>query len=300
MSNLVKHIYRTIIPESLRYKILEARKSRRVERLKQEVLGYYASLPPGEITPEIRQVLNYLEKNPLHVFPYEFQKSFDPEKIKVHAGESGLRYVMHAGKKLYFKRSYPDDMIRNSYAFLQSEQHDDSPHRYLSAGFTIRENAVVADAGAAEGIFPLAYIERIKHLYFFEPDADWVEALKETYKPWADKVTIVHKFVSDKDDEKHVSFDAFFKDRQRPDFIKIDVDGAETDLLEGSKNLLRADTGLNLAICTYHRQQDEKQFGDLLQKYDFSITTSKGYMLFFFEEGFEKPYLRRGIIRAVK
>ncbi|MFL5753384.1 MAG: FkbM family methyltransferase [Bacteroidia bacterium] len=300
MSNVVKHLYRTVIPESIRYKILEARKKRRVEKQKKEILSYYDTLPKDRLTPEVREVVDYLRKNPLHVFPYAFQKEFDSAKVRVFTAESGLRYVMHEGKKLYFKRNYPEEMIRNSYAFLQCEQHPDSPHRYLTDSFAIKEGSIVADVGAAEGIFPLAHIEKIRHLYFFEPDADWVEVLKETYKPWAAKVTIINKFVSANNDESHVSLDAYFKDKQQPDFLKVDVDGAETDLLEGSRNILKNSEKLNLALCTYHRQQDEQQFGELLKSYHFSISTSKGYMLFFFEAGFDAPYLRRGLIRATK
>lgn len=299
MVNLVKKIYRSLIPESTRYRILEARKKRRVEGQKQDILKYYKSLPQEQISSEVKDVLAWLEKNPLHVFPYDFQKLYDPKKVEVHSDKTGLKYVLHSGKKLFFKRSWPIERIQNSYSFLQCEQHTGSPHQYLTDGFAVDENSVVADAGAAEGIFALSFVEKLAHLYLFEADPEWIEALQATYAPWKEKVTIINKFISNKDEGQFVSLDKYFSGQQ-VDFLKIDVDGAETELLEGAKNILSHNKKLKLAICTYHRQQDEMLFGDLLKGYDFSISTSPKFMLFFFEGIFEPPYLRRGVIRAWK
>jgi len=300
MSSLVAKIYRTIVPENIRVKLFEAKKTKRVEKLKNEILSYYATLPPSEISEEILSVINYLKKNPLHVFPYEFQKQYTADKVTVHTEVNGLKYVLHEGKKLFFKRSWAEGHVKDSYSFLSCEQHIDSPHRYLTKEFFVDENSVVADIGAAEGIFVLGLIEKISHLYLFETDTEWIEALQETYKPWKDKITIVNKFVSNINDSKHISLDSYFNSKTTLHFLKVDVDGAETDLLEGSKEILSKSDHLKLALCTYHRQQDEQQFGELLRKYGFRVTASKGYMLFFFEGIFEKPYLRRGLIRAEK
>lgn len=299
MVELVKKIYRSLVPESTRYRILEARKKRKVENQKQEILKYYRSLPQEQLSAEVKEVVSWLEKNPLHVFPYDFQNLFDPKKIEVRTDGNGLKYVMHGDRKLFFKRSWPVERVQNSYSFLQSEQHSGSPHQYLTDNFKVKENSVVADAGAAEGIFALSFVDKLKHLYLFEADPEWIEALEATYAPWKDKVTIVNKFISNKNEGQFVSLDAYFN-QQNVDFLKIDVDGAETQLLEGAENMLRADSHLQLAICTYHRQQDEMLFGDLLKSCGFSISTSPRYMLFYFEGIFEPPYLRRGLIRAQK
>ncbi len=297
MSQLIKSIYRFIVPESMRYKILEARKNRHVENQKKEILDYYKK---AKITPEIKEVLDYLDKNPLHVFPYEFQKQYSPENVKVQSDSSGLKYVMHEGKKLFFKRSWAEGRVRDSFSFLQCEQHPGSPHKYLTDSFGVNDNSIIVDAGAAEGIFALPFIEKIKHLYLIETDTEWIEALQATFEPWKEKVTIVNRFVSNKNDDRHVSLDYYFKGKPAPDFLKIDVDGAETELLEGAKEILTQAGKLKIALCTYHRQQDEQLFGDLLRKNNFSVSTSNGYMLFYFGENFNEPYLRRGLIRAEK
>ena len=79
--------------------------------------------------------------------------------------------------------------------------------------FNLNDSDVLADFGAAEGNFTLAVIDRIKKAYLFEYDPEWIEALRLTFKPWQDKVEIVPKFVSDKNDNKHCSGDVFFKDK---------------------------------------------------------------------------------------
>ena len=88
-----------------------------------------------------------------------------------------------------------------------------SPHRYLTESFTIGQNDVLADIGAAEGNFSLAVIEKVKKIYIFEYDQEWIEALRATFAPWSDKVEIINKFVSDKNDEYHIRFDTFFENK---------------------------------------------------------------------------------------
>ncbi len=51
--------------------------------------------------------------------------------------------------------------------------------------------------------------------------------MKATFAPWADKVEIINKYVSDHDDESNLNFDTFYNERKDITFLKIDVDGAE-------------------------------------------------------------------------
>jgi len=53
-------------------------------------------------------------------------------------------------------------------------------------------------------------------------------------------------------------------------------------------------------LCTYHKNEDEKDFTKLLNDYGFSITTSRGYMINYYDKKMKAPYLRRGLIRAIK
>ena len=42
----------------------------------------------------------------------------------------------------------------------------------------------------------LEIIEEAKHVYLFEQDEQWLEAIRATFEPWQAKVTIVQKYVS--------------------------------------------------------------------------------------------------------
>jgi len=55
-----------------------------------------------------------------------------------------------------------------------------------------------------------------------------------------------------------------------------------------------------MAICTYHKQGDEKIFTEFLKDAGFEVSPSAGYMIFIYDKHFEPPYLRRGLLRAEK
>ena len=58
-----------------------------------------------------------------------------------------------------------------------------SSHSYhFNINYTSTDIAV--DAGAAEGIWSLDIIDKIKELYLFECDDDCIEPLRATFAPW--------------------------------------------------------------------------------------------------------------------
>jgi hypothetical protein len=216
-----------------------------------------------------------------------------------HDSEHGMHYVLLEGKRLYFKKKWSVNRIKKSFHDLTLEQDEKSPHRYLSTDFDLGENDVLADFGAAEGNFTLAVIDRIKKAYLFEYDPEWIEALRLTFQPWQDKVEIVPKFVSDKNDEKHCSGDVFFKDKAIS-FLKIDVDGGERGLLRGFEQTIDAASNMKIALCTYHQHDDEREFTAWLQQKNYQVKPSRGYMIFHYDKKLKAPYIRRALIRATK
>jgi hypothetical protein len=287
------NIYRIIVPKFIRKKIL-------AKELRAAIFRFYSTPlnPPSE---EIKTVLNYLETNPIAVFPYSFKDKYNADNIEVHDDrEKGLRYVMLEGKRLYFKKRWSKKRIRHSFNELTREQDPRSPHCYLNDQFKIEDGEVLVDIGVAEGNFALGAVEKASRLILFETDTEWIEALNATFEPWKDKVLIVNKFVSDKTNAKNTTLDDFISPEDNITFLKIDVDGAESRLLEGCKRILSEQKPLKLAICTYHKQNDEKEFNALLNQNGFETSHSKGYMLFFYDKKMRAPYLRRGLIRAVK
>ena len=293
MDIAISRIYRIIVPKFIRKKIL-------AKELRNSILNYYSTLPQPP-DDELRTVLAYLETNSIAVFPYHFQNQYIAGNIEVFDDQrKGLRYVMLDGKRLYFKKRWSKKRIRHSFNELTKEQDPQSPHRYLNEQFKIEDGEVLVDIGVAEGNFALGAVEKASRLILFETDKEWIEALNATFEPWKEKVLIVNKFVSDITNAKNTTLDDFLAPNEKISFLKIDVDGAEARLLSGCKRILTQQKPLKLAICTYHKQDDEKNFRALLTKNGFETTHSDGYMLFYYDKKMKAPYLRRGLLRAVK
>jgi hypothetical protein len=292
MNAIASQIYRIIVPKFIRKKIL-------AKKLPVSILNYYANLPETP-SSEIDSVLNYLNKNPLAVFPYDFQDQYIAENIKVfYDRNKRLRYVLHDSKKLYFKKRWGRKKIRNLYNLLSKEQDIRSPHRYLNGQFKFEDGEVLVDVGTAEGNFALSMVEKASRLILFEADKEWIEPLNATFEPWKDKVSIVNKFVGDVTNFRSTTLDDFFPARESAMFLKIDVEGAESRLLKGAQRILSQQKPLKVVVCTYHRQDDEKEFGRLLTQNSFEISHSDGYMLFYYDKKMKAPYFRRGLIRAI-
>ena len=150
--NTIKQIYKAVIPESIRLKLYKKRVKRFEDSQKQEVLKYYKENPSKDL--EILDALEFLENHPITPLPYPFLLPYLNKKVDVYIDQTNnLPYVMHGTHRLYFKKSWTSEGIINSYRMLLAEQDPTSPHRYLTNDYTIDENSVVVDVGAAEGIF---------------------------------------------------------------------------------------------------------------------------------------------------
>ena len=249
-----------------------------------------------------RQAVEYLQGHDLCTFPATFREKYDQRQVTVYRESSnGLPYVMHENKRLYFKRAYHTETVRCSYRALITEQDPESPHCYTGNGFHPEPGDILFDVGSAEGIFALTHIEKLKKVVFFERDNQWAEALAATFEPYKDKITIVPKYVSDENNETEISIDRFLTDYPgRPDFIKIDVEGAEAKVLKGMKHRMES-APVKIAVCTYHRAEDFSHLSAFLEQDGFKVTASDGCMLFLNEiPHLKPPYFRKGLIRAVK
>lgn len=286
-------LYRILVPKPIRTKIL-------LSRLQKEIPAFHEASPEYESDEERKEVVNFVRNNGVQIFPYTFTNKYQQDSIEVFHDEAcGMKYVLLNDKRLYFKRKWSAKRIQKSFHDLTLEQDEMSPHRYLSANFNLDENDVLADFGAAEGNFTLSVIEHIKKAYLFEYDPEWIEALQMTFKPWKDKVEIVPKFVSDKNDDKHCSGDVFFKDKPLS-FMKIDVDGGERSLLKGFEHTIETANPMKIALCTYHQHDDEREFSSWLKSKQYNVEPSSGYMIFHYDKKLKAPYIRRALIRATK
>jgi hypothetical protein len=265
--------------------------------LRRSILKYYHDLPPEERAPEWAEVVRWLEKHKVFVFPYDFTKRYRATELSLHLDRAkGLFYTEYRGHRLYYKDGESARRARRYFNSVFMEQDLLSPHRYLTEDFDVEEGDVVVDIGAAEGNFALDVVERAKKIWLFEADPAWQKALQATFAPWEEKVEIVPERVADRTEEGTVALDDFFRDRDPFDFIKIDVDGAEAQVIRGMEKLIRGKKIKRIALCTYHRQRDAEIFSELLRGYGYEVTFSRGYMIF--RKRIEPPYLRRGVLKA--
>ena len=293
-------IYKQLIPNYFVNQISIYRNAGGLNTIRKGIFKYYR-YSPEKINDEVKIVLDYLKWHPLTLFPYSFFKKYNPNNIIVFLDyETNMNYVLHNTNRLYFKRGMSISQVQDCYNALLIEQDIDSPHRYLTTEFKVDENDIVADVGSAEGVFALSIIHLAKHVYLFETDKEWIDALNYTFKPWINKVTIVNKYVSNKNNNNEVSLDNFTVDLNiRFDLVKIDVDGAELELLQGSDKILSNPIKPKIAICTYHKAEDELSFKLLLDKYGIRTESSKGYIIFIYDKSLSKPYLRKGLLRSI-
>lgn len=268
--------------------------------LKNEIKNYFLALNKDEIEPEIAEIINYFEKYRFSIYPYEYQRNYHTKDITVYYDKAvKMLYVLHNNKRLYFPQYMGKEMVRRYYNLLRKEQDENSPHRYETNDFTVKDGDIIADIGAAEGIWALDNVEKAGKIYLFECNDKWVKALKRTFEPWKEKVFIVNKYVSNINREEYITLDDFFEG-ETIDFIKADIEGMEINLLEGSKELLKRETNLKLLLCTYHRKNDAESIKKTLEAKGYKIEYSKRYMIFIIDKELDEPYIRRGIIRASK
>lgn len=252
---------------------------------------------------EIKDILGYLKEQPLQVFNYNFaSKYYYMDYDILYDKQIELFYVLFDHKRMYFARRFnSEEKVRDYYRQIMMEQDLESPHRYFYGEFQVEDNSVVIDAGVAEGNFALSVIDRVKKIYLFEADSEWVEALKYTFAPYRDKVVIVNKYLSNYTDAATISIDAFISEEQI-DFMKLDIEGEEYYALDGARNMISTSFNMKCAVCTYHNEFDYYALAHLLSGLGFTVTHSRGYMWFPYDRSsiFDLPTLRRGLIRAKK
>lgn len=242
---------------------------------------------------------NWICNNGFSVFPYDYTFKYKSIKIEVYCcKESGLKYVLHDNKRLYFPKEFSKRNCVNYYLGLLEEQDVASPHRYNYDPFYEKHISTLLDIGAAEGIFALSVIDYVDKVYLFECDSHWWKALEWTFKPYEDKVEIVHRYVSDQSDEKSlITIDSFLFNKRKFSscYIKMDIEGAELSALMGSTDSLNKES-VYLSVCTYHTDKDAEFIHKFLVEYGFECRFTFGVMAF----GTTPPYFRKGVLYANK
>jgi FkbM family methyltransferase len=168
-------------------------------------------------------------------------------------------------------------------------------HAYEFSKVRISPGSWVLDAGASEGFFTRYALDKGAFVCAIEPVHRLAEALSLTFKTEIEqgKVVVFHGALGDRDGNTSLSsqegllcetqthgysgtipmitIDSLSNQLNKSfDFIKMDIEGAETKVLEGGRKLL-ASTKPKLAIAVYHQTDNAKlviqQLGQLNRSY---------------------------------
>lgn len=295
---MVAGLYRWILPEGLRKvvyavflgKLLSFIRNFRMNFRSKFTYIFQFVLPKNDLNT----ALAFMGRHGLTSYPSEYMLEYKNKEIDIRFDiEKQLYYCMHNGRKLYFTAAFSKDRIVKLYRSLITEQDVRSAHRYIDdydklTGFTL------LDVGSAEGIFTLDNIDRIKHAYLFEAEPYWIDALRATFEPWRDKITIIDKYVGDKTTGNFITLDNFCEERQMDKlFLKMDIEGAELSALQGAQKILKNTREMRIAVCTYHKPGDPDRFETILKENGFETSFSEGYL-------FWGKRLSKAVIRGVK
>jgi hypothetical protein len=233
-------------------------------------------------------------KNGLTAYPYEYMLKYTHLPVNcIWDDKLEMFYIVHYGKKLYYPPGWRKKYIKENYLSLLIEQDIQSAHRYLENYERLRGKTIL-DIGAAEGMFSLDVIDIVNHVYLFECDTNWTKALNATFAAWKNKVTIVPKYVGNKNDEVNITIDRFLEGKDRSNlFLKMDNEGYEQIALDGAANTLKEAKDLDFSICTYHKKEDAVEIKRRLESCRFETEQTDGFL--FYENDFRKAIIRRKI-----
>lgn len=296
---MLVYVYRKFVPENIRAFIYWSflRELLEIKRHPGEYwrwwkcrLGYLL------VAPRTDEEKAYKEwgKAGLTPYPYTWKRMYDRQKHEVHTdSECGLLYVLHNGRRLYFRRGMTVEWVRSYYRSLLIEQDKRSSHRYVDSYEELSGKSLL-DVGAAEGIFALDVIEFVRDVYLFECESGWLEALEKTFAPWKEKVRFIRRYVSDNDEGECMTLDSFFRENPVDNvFLKMDIEGYERKALSGAKVFLSETREMAGAVCIYHLCDDEKVIMHALESVGMKLSVVPGYIYFGGE-------MRRAVVRFTK
>lgn len=140
----------------------------------------------------------------------------------------------------------------------------------------------------------MRYADKAKRIYLIESDIRWIEPLKRSFYDYRDKTILVNKYLEGYNSSDTVTLDSIIE--EKVDFLKMDIEGAEVKALLGAKELLTRSRA-RCAICSYHRQNDEKYIRHILESYGYTTDVSSGYMFFIGDNAIaDSMDFRRGIV----
>ena len=275
-------------------------------KLTKRVIRYLESTDCDLMTEEKSTIQKFLSHKLVSVINYPFVEEYKYRIVNVLKDKrNSLNYVYHNEKKLYFKKGMSKYKIMEMYNYLCIEQDIRSPHSYVSSPVTYSPTDIAVDIGAAEGIWALDIVEKVKELYLFECEDGWIEALEATFLPWKNKVTIVNNYVTDNTNGMFTTLDDYFLPKNIfPSIIKVDIEGEEISAMKGALKLLTNHIRHAL-LCTYHNVDDFQKLSEMMKNHHFEVKHSEGFIINIYSEPNYNCHniseiFRKGLIHACK
>ena len=188
----------------------------------------------------------------------------------------------------YGKVFLPPSLGIVSLGYLIKEAFDKTHwHHYETSLTPVKPDDVVVDIGSSIGLWSLSIVEKVKRVHLVEPQGEFVRALEKTFARYIDdhRVVIRQGAVSSADGKCKVirdqpgdvmatirpdptgdidlcRLDTLFAE-EAVNFIKVDIEGVEMDLLHGAMEIIRRDRP-RIAITVYHEQNDWREMRDFI------------------------------------
>ena len=185
---------------------------------------------------------------------------------------------------LYWPKECPIDGIYQ----VTSETFDKEDWHYYQKKHTeIVPGEILLDIGAAEGLFSLTVVDKCQKLILIEPNDYFMKALKKTFAPYQNKVSLFNVAVGSKNSEIIFNSDSLIGrvvgdnkvgtkmqltkiDDLIPDtpitFLKADLEGFEIEMLKGAEKTIKLNKP-KIAITAYHKENDSSQIISLIKRY---------------------------------
>lgn len=298
--------------DNMRFFLFSRKARKRISILLEgmKALNYEVSMLRYKDSEEedIRLAYDYLHKRQYctDICPYEQTRSLDVIDVR-YDDRLKMFFVMHKGCPLYYPKHMTEEEVHFLYRIAHEEEdilsegyRQRTPHSYQSDRYHICDGDVLIDAGSAEGLLTLDVIDKVSKAYLVECDSRWWKPLEATFAPYKDKVEIVKGVLTGaKRDGGFGLTELLEKCRDRSVFVKMDIEGAELEVLQGAQEYLKtAKNQLILAVCAYHHVADYDQLNAFFNVIGYSTETQSGYMYTNLYEGNGIYSLRRGVIRA--
>ena len=188
------------------------------------------------------------------------------------------KYLSHDDKSIAVFEAKLDSSYKGLHIALEALQEDE---QYFPAGIiNMTKEEIFVDCGAYDGATVLDFVKRVSmynYIYALEPDPWQYEVVQWTLMEYNCLKSCEIHSIGAYDFDGYLSFeslgegssrvstegeikvpvkslDSLLYDKpNRPTFIKMDIEGAELNALEGARKIIKRDRP-KLAICVYHGQ----------------------------------------------